>query len=75
VIKVLQTCHDHMPCMFTCFDINVVKICTFCHENFKKRKHGNMGVTNEIGPSQVLWLDLVLGHHGMSPSCIEMACR
>ncbi len=46
--------------MFICFDINVVKICTFCHENFKKRKHGNMGIINEIGPSQVLWLDLNL---------------
>ena len=21
-----------------------------CHENFKKRKHGNMGITNEIDP-------------------------
>jgi hypothetical protein len=39
--------------MLTCFDINVVKICTFCHENLKKRKHGNMGFTNEILGFQV----------------------
>jgi hypothetical protein len=61
--------------MLTCFDINMVKIRTFCHENLKKRKHGSVGVTNDIDPSYVLWLDLVLGHHDMSPLCVEMACH
>jgi hypothetical protein len=40
---------------------------TLCHENFKKSKHGNVDVRNEVRATQGLRLALALGHHGMSP--------
>ena len=40
-----------------------------------KSKHGNVGVINEIGATQELWLDLALGHHGMSPLRVDVASR
>ena len=33
----------------------------FCHENFKKSKHGNVGVENEVGATQGQWLALAFG--------------
>ena len=38
----------------------------FCHENFKKSKHGNVGVRNEVSTTQGLRLALAFRHHGMS---------
>ena len=32
-----------------------------CHENFKKSKHSNMGVINEVGATQGLQLALAFG--------------
>ena len=32
-----------------------------------------MGVINEISATKELWLDLALGHHGMSPLCVDVA--
>jgi hypothetical protein len=47
-----------------------------CHENFKKSKHSNVGVMNEVGVTQELRLTLALGHHGMSPLRVDVAgCR
>ena len=34
-----------------------------------------MGVINEIDATQVFWLDLALGHCGMSPLHVDVAGR
>jgi hypothetical protein len=44
----------------------VIKI-HFAMKTFKKSKHGNVGVRNEVGATQGLRLALALGHHSMSP--------
>jgi hypothetical protein len=44
----------------------VIKI-HFAMKILKKSKHGNVGVRNEVGTTQGLWLTLAFGYHGMSP--------
>ena len=45
--------HAMITCLFIRFDIKC-DYNTLCHENFKKNKHGNVGVINEVGATQEL---------------------
>ena len=59
--------------MLTCFEINVVKIHTFAMTTLKRENMLVWALQMKLVHPKVLWLDLVLGHHGMSHLCVEMA--